>query len=315
MAINVNNWLVDEPGSAVLQRVKQVSAIEDFSTRVPMRHDTMAVPRSGGTDVEVVAKAATYGLDATSNDKVVLDTVKFGKAISVADEDVMDVSIDIFESKRLDWFTSYAKFLDNACLGVTAAANGTTVPFTSVYKALTTTNAATGYTANANRITSSVGRVVTYDQLSSVLSLLETSDYFDDSDAVVMAHPYFKGVLRGIKDTAGNPIFLQGLAGTPDSLFGYPVHWTRGARTSATAAYAQAALGTTVGTAGNPLLIVGSRQNLLLGVRSGPEYYVSAPRTGGPGQMTDEWIMTVRSRRAFAVGNENAFAMLEVINA
>src|SRR3546814_6870289 len=57
----------------------------------------------------------------------------------------------LFRSKRVDWATSWAKYLDNACPAVTAAESGVTVPFTSVYKAIRTTNADTSYTADDNR--------------------------------------------------------------------------------------------------------------------------------------------------------------------
>jgi HK97 family phage major capsid protein len=308
-------WIDEEQGSDVLRRIDRLSAVELFARREPMHTDSKTIPRSAGMGVSVIAKSAAYPEDTSTNDEVQLVARKIGQAIRIADEDMLDSPADIVNEKKSEWATSYAKFIDNAALGTNAAANGTTVPFTSVYKALTTTDAATSYTANANRVLSSTSRVVTYGQLSSVFGLVEQGDYFDESDAVVLAHTYFRGVLRGIVDSQNAPIFLQGLAGTPDTLFGLPVKWTPGAKVSATATDQNAALGTTVGTAGNPLLIVGSRRHLILGVRSGPESFLSNPHQGGPGQLTDEWILNMRARRGFAVGNPNAFAMLEVINA
>lgn len=298
------DWIPEEWNSAVIQRVRQMSAVEAFARRHPMASDTMHVPRSAGMDVAVVAKGGTYAEDVNANDDVLLTARKIGEAIRIALEDLEDSAADIIATKRLDWATSYAKFFDNACLGVTAAENGTTIPYTSVYKAIKTTNADTGYTADANLVTSITAEAVDYDDLSNVLSLVEVGNYWDDGNALVIAHPGYKQKLRGIKDDQNMPVFVQGQGGdrgTPDTLFGHPVHWSLGARTHATASQSPT---------GSQLLIVCNREYLFRGDRSGPESAVAGPDTGAA-FLTDEALLKMRARRAFCVANENAFAVLE----
>lgn len=283
-------WIPEEDGSDVIQRVSQNSAVERLARRIPMSTDTMNTPRSAGVGVEVVPKGGAYGEDTSVNDSVILQARKLGKAIRIAEEDLADSNVNVIAAKQRDWATSYAVFLDNACLGVTADENGTTVPFTSVYNAVSSD-------ASANLI--QTGGATTYDDLSGVLSAVEGGDYWGADNTIVIAHPAFMGALRGIKDTQGAPIFVQGLAGTPDTLFGLQVGWSRGAKTSAVA---------TDSPAGNPILVAGSKDLLLLGVRSGPESMLSRE----VGFLTDEPILKMRSRRAFAVGQAEGFGVIEV---
>jgi HK97 family phage major capsid protein len=306
-------WLPEEKDSSVMTRIAATSAVEALARRLPMNSTTKSFPRSGGMDVAEVAKGAAYGEDTSTNDEVVLTAKKFGKAIRIAEEDIDDSVANIIDSKKTDWASSYARFIDNATLG-TSAAVGAGVPFTSVYRAVTTADAATGYVANANHVSSGAAGAVSYANLSSALAKVEGGDSFDESDVVVIAHPSFKETLRGVLDSQNRPIFVEGLAGTPSTLFGYPVRWSVGAKVTATATSKPpvAALGVK-GTAGNPLLIVGSRSALMLGVRSGPESVVIDGRDGASA-LTDETILKVRARRGFAVAYPDAFAVLERVS-
>jgi HK97 family phage major capsid protein len=293
-------WIPEEYDSTVITRVNAVSAVEALARRIPMGSDTKHEPRSAGVGVELVAKGAAYGEDASANDDVLLTARKLGKVIRIADEDINDSLADILAVKRADWATSYAKFLDNSTLGVTAAENGTTVPFTSVYRTVRNNDASTGYTADTNYTATGTGGV-TYDALSAFTGLTESSNYWSEGDMILIAHPAFRGVLRGVKDSNGSPIFVQGLAGTPDTLFGSTVRWSLGARTSAVA---------TDSPAGNPLLISANRTLLMLGIRSGPEYRLAGADTGAA-FLTDEALLKMRSRRGFVVGHPSGFAVLE----
>lgn len=306
------SWLQEEKDSSVMTRIAQTSAVESLARRLPMNSTTKSFPRSGGMDVAEVPKGSAYGEDTAANDEVILTAKKFGKAIRIAEEDIDDSVANIIDSKKTDWGSSYAKFIDNATLG-TSAAIGAGVPFTSVYRAVTTADAATGYTANANHVSSGAAGAVSYANLSNLLGLAENSNSFDESGVVVIAHPSFKGVLRGILDGSSRPIFVEGLAGTPSTLFGYPVRWSQGARVTATATSTPAAGVGVKGTAGNALMIVGQRDALMLGVRSGPESVVIDGRDGASA-LTDETILKVRARRGFAVGYPDAFAVLERVS-
>lgn len=293
-------WIPEETSSNVLQTIAQTSAVEALATREPMGSDTKTVPSVNGITVSVVAKGGAYPEDATADGEIVLKTRKFGTAIRMAEEDLADSPANVIASKQNEWAKAYAVELDNAALAVTAAENGTTVPFTSVYKTLATASA--GYIANANIVkTAGTGAGVTYDQLSQVIAKIEDGAYF--GELVVIAHPSFKGHFRAIKDSTGNPIFVQGLAGTPDTVFGYNVVWSRGARTSAVA---------TSAPSGNPLLVAVSKEYLVLGVRSGPESFLADANTGAA-MLTDEALLKVRARRAFSLAVPAAAALLEVL--
>lgn len=300
------DWIPEEWDSQVIQRVQQVSVIESEARPYPMATDTRHIPRSAGVDVNGVAKGTAYGEDESVNDDVLLTAKKAGRAIRIADEDLQDSNVAIIEQKRVDWATSWAKYLDNACLAVTAAESGVTVPFTSVYKAIRTTNADTSYTADTNYVATATGGVVSYNNLSALLGKVEVGDYWDESLTLVIAHPSLREKIRNIKDDQNQPIFVRGQggdAGTPDTLFGHRIRWSLGAKTSATAVH---------NPGGNPLMIVVNREFLAIGKRSGPESRVAGPDTGAA-FLTDEALLKMRARRAFALTHEKAAAVLEVL--
>lgn len=299
------DWIPEEWDSNVVQRVQQISVVESEARPYPMATDTRHIPRSAGVEVGGVAKGSAYGEDESVNDDVLLVAKKSGRAIRIADEDLQDSNVAILEQKRTDWATSWAKYLDNATLAVTAAESGVTVPYTSVYKAIRTTNADTSYTADDNYVASATGSALTYNNLSAVLAKVEGGDYWEESMTLVIAHPAFKERLRNIKDDQGQPIFVRGQAGdrgTPDTLFGHRIRYSLGAKTSAVA---------TSSPTGNPLLIVVNRDFLAIGKRSGPESRVAGPDSGAA-FLTDEALLKMRARRAFVLTHEKAAAVLEL---
>ncbi|WP_235497820.1 phage major capsid protein [Frankia sp. R43] len=295
-----DDWIPEEQDSDVIQRIRQMSVVEDVALRVPMGTDTRTIPRSGGVEVEGVGKGQTYGEDVSLNDEVLLTARKMGKAIRIADEDLADSPVAIIQVKQRDWATSYAKYLDNSTLGCTGAENGTTVLFTSVYRAIRTDDPDVGYVANSNYTATGSGGP-SYDALSETVNLVENSDYWAEDEVLVLAHPTFRKNFRGIKDDSGRPIFISGREGTPDTLFELPVRWSMGARTSAI---------NTARPGGNPLMIVGNRTMLKLGMRSGPESRMVSGDTG-IGFLSDESILKMRSRRGFTIGHPGAFAIME----
>lgn len=304
-------WLPEEKDSNVLGKIRSVSVIESVAKRVPMNTDAKTFPRSGTVTVDVIPKGTAYGEDVSPNDEVTMVAKKFGRAIRIAEEDIADTSgtIDLLAQKKLDWASAYARHIDNACLG-TNAAIGAGVPFTSVYRAVTQADAFTGYVANANRLFAAAPG---YDDFSKLLGLAESSDYFSEDDLMWIAHPFYKGLLRGMKDGNNRPLWVEGLAGTPDTIFGYRVRWTVGAKVTATATSnppatpGAAAVG---GTAGNPLLIMANPDFMMLGVRSGPESVV-IPGRDGVSALTDETILKMRARRGFLPAFPDGFAVLE----
>lgn len=311
----VEAWLREEQGSEVIARVQQVSAAESQYRRVPMAGTTRSQPRFGALDVSIVGKGVAYTEDQNAYDDVVLTARKFGTAVRIAEEDIDDNIADVIQANMLDWGSAYGIALDNATIGTTAAANGTTVPFASIYRTLVNPSAeeqALGYAADAHYLQTQ--GALTYDDLSDLASLVESSQFFDGNRSAFMAHPRVKGIVRKIKDADGNPIFTPSpRAGDPDTIFGYPIIWTNGAVTSATATASQTVAATAglKGAAGNALITFGNVDYLLLGVRSGPESVVIDGRDGASA-LTDETLLKMRSRRGFAVAHPRAVAVLEI---
>jgi HK97 family phage major capsid protein len=301
------NWIPDELGSKPVVAFQQKSAVDALGAHEPMASDTKRVPRDGGFTVGTVAKGSAYGESTSTNDYVELIARKIGGVERVAEEDLTDPTVDVLETKRIGAATAMARFFDNATLGVTAAANGTTIPYTSLYYALTQNDAAAGYTANANLL--ATGGALAYDDLNDTLSLIETSDFADEERLAWIGHPSFKGYLRGLKDSTGNPIWREGVAGaSPDTILGYPVRWTRGAKKHATANQAPT---------GNPLLFIVDTGLLRVGDAKLPGLPTGVMGTQlqraaqGVGFLTDESLMKAAMRKGFAVGHITGAAVIE----
>lgn len=294
-------WIPEEYSSSpVVQSVRQVSVVEDIASHIPMGSDTKHVPRTAGMGVDVVAKGGAYGEDTSLNDEVLLNAVKFGKAARIAEEDIDDEIANIIQAKMMGWSKSFAKVLDNATLAVTAAANGTTIPFTSLYALLATTDANTSYTGGTNITTAATAGAPTYAEFSSAISKVEGGDYFDPTTMVAIANPAFRASLRGVFDLQQRPIFMEGLSGTPDTIFGVPVRWSLGAKTSPVA---------TSAPGGRPIMAFVNPELMLLGIRSGPESVFIDGRDG-LSALTDESILKMRARRGWAYGHPNGAAIL-----
>jgi HK97 family phage major capsid protein len=294
-------WIPEEwETSRVVQSITQISAVEALAARIPMGSDTKHVPRTAGMDVAVVAKGGTYGEDTSLNDEVLLSAIKFGKAARIAEEDIDDSVANIIEAKMIGWGKSYAKLIDNASLAVSAASNGTTVPFTSLYQLLNTTDATLSYTGGANITTAASSGAPSYAEFSTAIGNVESGDYFDPGSMVAIAHPAFRKSLRGVLDSQNRPIFIEGLSGTPDTVFGVNVRWSLGAKLTATA---------TSTPTGRALMAFVNPELMLLGVRSGPESVFIDGRDG-LSALTDESILKMRARRGWAYGHPNGASIL-----
>lgn len=305
----IDNWIPIEWDDNVVTRVQMDSAVERYARPHTMGSATKRVLRSSGLSVNV---GTTYTADASTNDYVTLTARKFNSLFVVDEDDLADADsvIDTIQTKGMDWAISYADTFDNACLAVSGAENGSTVPFTSVYKALRTTNAATGYTADANYLTwdddnvsysASASGLSLYEKLSATFRKVETGKYWSMADQLVIAAPGWRDALRNCLDSQGRPIFLQGTDGTPDTLFNAPIAWSRGCKVSAT---------NTQSPAGNDLLVFCNRGFLKRGDRSNGEILVDKARAQ---DTTDDTAVKIRVRKGFQLGHEAAFSALERI--
>jgi hypothetical protein len=306
---NVANWIPVEYDSDVVQRVLMESAVEQYAPQVIMRSSTRQIPRSTGM---TVSAGTTYTDDASTNDQVTITARRFIARFSIDEDDLADAEtrMDVIQTKGMDWAISYADVFDNACLAVTGTENGTTVPFTSMYKKLRTTDSGVSYTADANYAqwdddlislpTTPLGTSL-YEKLSSTLKVVETSKFWSPVDMLVIAAPGWRDALRLCVDAQGRPIFVQGTAGTPDSLFDTPIAWSRGCKTSAT----------NTGTpTGNDLLFYVNRRFMRRGVRSGPETLTDNARAQDD---NDNYSVKFRARRGFILTHPSAAAVLERI--
>lgn len=310
-AVSIASWIPIEYSSDVVQRVRTESVIERVARRVTMRSKTKSIPRSAGV---TVAAGTTYTDDASSNDEITVTARRFIARVKIDEDDLADAStrMDVIGTKALDWAISYADVFDNACLAVTGTENGTTVPFTSAYKRLRTTNAATSYTQDANYTTwdddltslpTTPAGTSLYEKLSYIFKVVETGKYWSQPDMQVIAHPGWRDALRMCVDAQGRPIFTSGGGlpgnGTPDMLFQTPIAWSRGARTSAV---------NTGNPTGNDLLFFVNTRYLARGDRSGPETLTDDARAQDD---TDDYAIKFRTRRGFQLTHEAACSVLE----
>lgn len=286
-----NGWVPEETSSSVITVVNSTSAVEAFARKEQMASRTKSVPRYLGDDAAVVAEAGTIPESASTLDEVVLTAVKFANRFRISEEDLNDGLPATLDRFKEGWAHAYARKLDNAALGVTAVADGTTKPYNSVYYEVSqAADVATRRIQTAGDLT--------FEDVSNALGVVEAGDYFDPAKTMFIAHPSAAALLRNLKDGAGARVITEPLNGTPGALFGYPLVYSHGAKTHATASATPT---------GNALIVVGNADHLILGVRSGIESQV----TDVANWATDEPELKVRARRGFAVGKAQAFAVIE----
>jgi HK97 family phage major capsid protein len=283
-----NGYILEEQGSNVIQDLIANSAVERFARRENMASRTKTVPRFVSDAPQVVAEGGTIPEAAATLDEIVLTAKKYAQIMHVSEEDLNDSLPDVLTVYKREWASRWARKFDNACLGVNIAADGTDVaPYTSLYAAINWTT---------NRI--QTGGALSYEDINNALGIAEDSSKFDAANTVWMAHPKMLKEIRGMVKGNSDLVLPDPLAGTPGSLFGYPLVVSYGAATSAAA---------TDSPTGNALLIVGNRQMLINGIRGGVESVVSRDA-----EFTkDGVLLKTRIRRGFAVADADAFAIVE----
>lgn len=286
-----NGYILEEQGSSVIQAMLANSAVESFARREAMASRTKSVPRFVADAPVVVAEGDTIPDAAATLDEVVLTARKYAKIFHVSEEDVNDSLVDVLNTYKTEWASKWARKYDNACLGVTAVGDGDDgQPFNSVYYTVSQHN------SGSNLI--QTGGDLSFADINDALGLAEESTYFDAANTVFIAHPKMLASLRGMVDGTGQLVLPNPIAQTPGSLFGYPLVVSYGAATSAAA---------TDAPTGNPLLIVGNRNMMINGVRGGVESVVSRDAQFN----TDGVLLKTRVRRAFAVAEPGAYAIVE----
>ena len=286
-----NGYILEEQGSQVIQDLIANSAVERFARREAMASRTKSVPRFVGDAPVVVAEGEEIPASNPTLDEVVLTARKYAQLMHISEEDVNDSLVDTLSVYKREWASRWARKFDNACLGVTAAGDGDDgQPFTSLYRLI----GAPAVTPNLIQ----TGGALSFDDINNALGIVEDSSKFDAANTVWMAHPKMLKEIRGMVKGNSDLVLPDPLAGTPGSLFGYPLVVSYGAATSAAA---------TDSPAGNALLIVGNRQMLINGVRGGVESVVSRDAEFA----RDGVVLKTRIRRGFAVADADAFAIVE----
>lgn len=292
---HTNGWIKEQEGP-VLDAVRAVSAIESVAKRVQMRGDELTLRGLEGADPRIVEEGALIPEAALTMSEEITAAVKYAEILRVSREDVEDGAAGALDQYKADWFSKFALKFDNAALGVIGA-KGTTIadraarPFNSVYQVAT----------EAGNVTATAGNV-TLEDLSGALAVLEESDFYVEGRAVIIAHPAFKAALRLLKDEAGNPVFSNGQSfsgGVGAEAFGNQIVFSNGARTSTEQS---------VRPTGNPLFIVTSRDNLINGIKSGPESQLSDQVDF----KSEQYNLKVRARRAFMVAHPEAVSVVEL---
>lgn len=308
-----NQWIAEELGGPILKRYELASAVEQVAQPITMKTDTRDIRRSGGfNNIKRINKGGAYPESNAVNDTVRLTAEKIGGLARFAEEDLADIDENLVSEKQIEAAGVLATTLDNAVLGTSVVKDDIddgNVPFNSVYYMLTTNSTGTPpdgtYTANDNRLTNT--GALTYAELTPLLAKVEGSRWASMQNMVWIAHPYFKGILRGMVDGNGRPILLEAdrssaAAGIPDMVLGYPLKWSYGAANTTEMS------GDPTGAGVHPLLFVGDGKRLLLGNRAGMEYKVSG---GDAAFETDEVLMKVRTRKGFAMAYRKSWAVME----
>lgn len=315
---NFDDWVPEEWGGDVISAQQRSSLVMSLGRHEPMTTgDTKHVPRVGEMEVTNTGKGEAYAEDSTTNDDVVLTARKLTGGVAIAEEDMRDTAtyVSIENAKKTSWATSMAKAFDNATLGVTAAESATASngrPFQSVYHLIRTTDSGLSYTADDNLTLSATSGGITYADLSNAAADYEDGSYFDEDNTIVIASPAFRNKLRQIVDGQDRPIFMDsakvdvatmspagaGTRSTNFTLFGYPLFFSQGCRTSATMSKAPT---------GNPLLIICNRLALINGDKWPMESLLIPPNIS----KEDEAFLKMRYRGGFAGGHPAAFSVLE----
>jgi HK97 family phage major capsid protein len=255
-----------------------------------MASRTKSVPRFKTDAPDIVAEGATIPEAVATLDEVVLTARKYAQIMHVSEEDLNDNLVDVLTSYKREWASRFARKFDNATLGVYAVETGNDdAPYTSLLTAVANE-------AAANLIPTA--GALSYDDLNTALGLVEESAKFDAANTVWMAHPKMLKEIRGMVKGNNDLVLPDPLAGTPGSLFGYPLVVSYGAARSAAA---------TDTPTGNALLICGNRNMLINGVRGGVESVVSRDAEFAK----DGVLLKTRIRRGFKVADASAFAIVE----
>lgn len=285
-----NGYIPEEEGSSVIQALLANSVVEQFARREQMATRTKSVPRFVADAPEVVAEGDVIPDAVATLDEVVLTARKYAKLFHVSEEDVNDSLVDVLNTYKTEWASRWARKYDHATLGVVSSEDGTdTAPYTSVFKAV----------ADLGAFSTATNGDLSFGLVNDLMSFIESGDKFDAAKTVFIAHPKMLAQLRQMTGPNGDLVLPNPLAGTPGSIFGYPLVVSYGAAVDVAAS----------ATPGGPaLLIAGNRDMMINGIRGGVESAVSRDAQFN----TDGVVLKTRVRRAFQVADAAAFGCIQL---
>lgn len=294
---NISAWIPVPLLSGVEQGLLQPSAVEALATRRPMTSDSDEIPRLFGSDVN---GGVDLSEDTHDGSKITRYSYLYNGKHSFNEDELEDSAEDALSAYSFEWVNQLNVAFDNAALGVTGARSSTETdkrPYTSVYRAVRTNDTEAAYVADTNFVSGACS----YTNLSSTFNKVEVTRFWSDASMVVIAHPTLRHSLRGLVDDQHRPIFIEanGTNVAQDSIFGKPIRWSVGAVSSTSFAMA---------TAGNPLLVVFNRRNLVYGPRIEPQGRL-IPASMNPTQLVT--ILQHRARKSAVITVPQAAAVFE----
>jgi HK97 family phage major capsid protein len=295
---NISAWIPIPLDNNIIQSYAQPSVVERIATPRPMTADAQEFPRLTGSDV---GGGVSLTEDTHDGSKIAMYSYLYNGKHSFNEHELEDAVGNSLQAYSFEWLNQLNISFDNAALGVTGARSSTASdkrPYTSVYKAVRTSDSDVDYTADTNFVSGAAS----YANLGSLFNKVEITRYWADGSMVVLAHPTLRNSLRGLVDDNHRPIFLEanGTNVAQDTIFGKPIQWTVGAKSSTSFAMA---------TAGNPLMVLVNRNYLLFGDRIAPQSRL-IPAAMNPTELVH--VMQHRARRGACLTIPQAAAVLEV---
>ena len=305
-ARDFSSWTPLTYDTEVAQREVQASAIVTYARPKPMSSNQMEIPRYTNADV---GGGSQLTEDTNNPDMVDMFSYQYNGKFTLDEAQMEDSIANEVEATSYEWLNSFHIAYDNACLGVSATRSSTATnyqPYKSVYYTVRHDDTDVAYTADTNYTKTGSGGL-TYDYANTGLGKVENTKFWNPMNAVAIMHPTLKQSIRGIKNTQGDPIFVQSTAGFPGGgvspqyeLFGVPVAFSFGAQVSPNYK---------MGVAGNPLIVFASRRHLVHGPRVDPAAkFISADINANALEHT----LQTRARKGFCATIPFAFSVVEV---
>ena len=195
--------------SEILGLVREKSVVQTLAKSVPMTRDIRNLRfMASGTRAYWVGAGETKPKSTATFDQIQLIAKKIAIIVPVEDELLEDADVDLAQIIRDDAVAAIGEALDTACLGYESPS-----PFDVTISGSVSAENTIPYTDIP-------------ESVNEAFAAIEANGY---RPTAMVTHPRVKGVLRGLTDSDGRPLFLQSITGAPDEylLYGVPIYFTR----------------------------------------------------------------------------------------